>query len=190
MTDMDEYDMKDSWGIDPDESDFMGRKAYAREHGFIDHQDRNQFLRDTRGMCLSQKMKYLINHAETYGLNSNTYYLLGESSHHQVSFDDAIVRACMMYNVYGEHKSYRCPTYAELKETLEAIHEKMILDVQSIHELLAQGKSSQWNKKVYTSADGVEFCVFNQLKYPKQRLRAIAFVLCQQHWEIEVEEKY
>ena len=70
------------------------------------------------------------------------------------------------------------------------IHEKMILDVESIHELLAQGKSTQWNKKVYTSVDGVDFCVFNQLKSPKQRLRAIAFVLCQQHWKIEVEETW
>ena len=188
MIGLNEYDMMDSLGINPEENESIGKKAYAREHGFIDHLDRNQFLQETQGMCLSQKMKYLINHADAFGLDSNTYYLLGVSSRHHVSFDDAIVRACMFYNVYGEHNSCSHLTYAELKETLEVIHEKMILDIESIHELLAQGKSTQWNKKVYTSSDGVEFCVFNQLKSPKQRLRAIAFVLCQQHWEIGVEE--
>ena len=188
MTELEEHDMIDSLGINHNEYDFVSKKMYAREHGFIDHLDRNKFLHETRGMCLLHKMNYLINHASAFGLDSNTYYLLGESSRCSVAFHDAIVRACMSYNVYGEHKSSRRPTYAELKETLEVIHEKMILDVESIHDLLAQGKCSQWNKKVYTSADGVDFCVFNQLKSPKQRLRAIAFVLCQQHWEIEIVE--
>ena len=168
----------------PDERD-----EYARSHGFLNQYDRNQFAEDTRGMYFLQKMNYLIEHADDFGLNDNVYYLMDISSENYVEFADAIVQSCLYYNRDGKNHTFKRLTYAELKEKLETIHENMIMDVQSIEELLAQGKSRQWTTKHYTSVDGVEFCVFNQLKTPKQRLRAIAFAICHRHWELEVEEK-
>lgn len=167
----------------PDERD-----EYARSHGFLNQYDRNQFAEDTRGMYFLQKMNYLIDHADEYGLNDNVYYLLDSSSENHVGFADAIVRECLYNNRDGKNRCFKFPTYSELKEKLETIHDNMIMDVQTIEDLLAQGKSRQWNTKRYKSADGVEFCVFNQLKTPKLRLRAVAFAICHRHWELKVEE--
>lgn len=167
----------------PDERD-----EYARDHGFLDQYDRNRFAEETRGMYFSQKMSYLVEHAEEYGLTDCVYYLNGISSENHVGFADAIVRECLYNNRDGKNRCFKFPTYSELKEKLETIHDNMIMDVNEIEELLAQGKSRQWNTKRYKSADGVEFCVFNQLKTPKLRLRAIAFAICHRHWELKVEE--
>lgn len=168
----------------PDDKD-----EFARSHGFLNQYDRNQFAKDTRGMDFLQKMNYLIDHADEYGLNDNVYYLSDSYSENHVGFADAIVRECLYNNRDGKNRCFKFPTYSELKEKLKNIHHNMIMDVQTIEELLAQGKSRQWNTKRYKSADGVEFCVFNQLKTPQQRLRAIAFAICHRHWELEVEEK-
>ncbi|MBO5443916.1 MAG: hypothetical protein J5995_01010 [Muribaculaceae bacterium] len=167
----------------PDERD-----EYARDHGFLNQYDRNRFAEETRGMYFLQKMNYLVENAEEYGLTNCVYYLNGISSEDYVEFADAIVWASLYANRDGKNYYSKVPTYAELKEKLETIHDNMIMDVQSIEELVAQGRSRQWNTKRYTSADKVEFCVFNQLKTPKQRLRAIAFAICHRHWELKVEE--
>lgn len=130
-------------------------------------------------------MNYLVENAEEYGLTNCVYYLNGISSENYVEFADAIVRSCLYDNRDGKNKCFKLPTYAELKEKLETIHDNMIMDVNEIEDLLAQGKSRQWNTKRYRSADNVEFCVFNQLKTPRQRLRAIAFAICHRHWKLE-----
>lgn len=152
---------------------------YARKHGFRNSYDRDRFNRETRGMYFLQKMNYLIENADEYGINSSTYYLDYVSSENPVQFCEAIIEASILENPKV--------TYSELKEELETIHDYMIMDVASIKEITSKGKSRQWNKRIHRSADGVEFCVFNQLKTDLQMLRAIAFSICHRKWNLYVE---
>lgn len=168
--------------------DYAERKAIARQHGFRNPDERDSFLTKTKGMSFLQKMNYLVENAEEFGLKDSTYYLLDASSDNPVLFADAIVQMRMYHNNDGKNLSSKLPCYADLKEELETIHNNMIMDIDSINSILAQGRCRQWNKKEYVSADGIRFCVFNQLRTPKQRLRAIAFAICKRNWKIYVEE--
>lgn len=155
---------------------------FARKHGFQNRHDRDRFMKETKGMYFLQKLNYLVENADEYGLTESTYYLNGISSENYVEFSEAIVKACL--------NETPLKTYAELKEELETINDKMIMDVETINEIVSQGKSRQWNNTIHRSIDGVEFCVFNQLRYKSQILRAIAFAICHRKWDIYVDSAF
>lgn len=155
---------------------------YARKHGFLNRHDIDCFNEETKDMCFFQKMNYLIENADEFGLTESTYYLNGVSSNDYSDFAEAIVEACLIETPEK--------TYAELKEELETIHNKMIMDIGTINEIVSQGKSRQWNTRIHHSIDGVEFCVFNQLRYENQILRAIAFAICHRKWNLYVDAPY
>lgn len=152
---------------------------FARKHGFLNRHDRDRFIKETKGYYFLQKLNYLVENADEYGLTESIYYLNGVSSDNSVKFAEAIVESCL--------NEIPKKTYAELKEELETIHDNMIMDVEKINEIVSQGKSRQWNNTIHRSIDGVEFCVFNQLKYESQKLRAIAFAICHRKWNIFVD---
>ena len=89
------------------------------------------------------------------------YFVDGVSSNSKKEFVEAVIGRFI-----GRNKNL---TYAELSSKLSKMGNRIINDLDSIKEWRESGHVSVWSGKVFDSADGLKFKVYNQWKKPNFR---------------------